>query len=250
MKASASASSPDVEVPIDDALIAAGPLDVPPEFLDWDAPLHGRISDVFGPRDDGSVHDAIDVAAGVGSEVKAPADMRVVYVGYRTKAGRFILADTVDGAYELTFAHLSHVDVVDGQRVGRGTTLGLTGITGSVTGPHLHFRIETIDDDGGRTAIDPLSVIPAERIQNGADVTDAAAAPAQGTRDGDVDDAIDHAIDHGVDDPRGDAEDDLGVARGGVDDDLGVEGGALPVDDDLGVEGSKPTVDDDVGVEQ
>jgi murein DD-endopeptidase MepM/ murein hydrolase activator NlpD len=124
----------------------------------WLPPVVGRISQHFGDRQDGSLHDAVDIVAPVGTEVLAPCDVRISYVGYRTNAGRFLIADGEgkDGdRYEFTFAHLSHVSVAEGQHVGRGDVVALTGITGTVTGPHLHFRAERLEKNG-RTAIDPL----------------------------------------------------------------------------------------------
>lgn len=147
--------SADLDVVVAPMPEESGAVDAKPSWL---PPVVGRISQHFGARhdegrEDGSLHDAIDIAAPVGTEVLAPCDMRVSYIGYRTNAGRFLIADG-DG-YEFTFAHLSHVDVVEGQRVGRGDVVALTGITGTVTGPHLHFRAEKIEKNG-RTAIDPL----------------------------------------------------------------------------------------------
>lgn len=130
---------------------------------DWLPPVVGRITSTFGMREDDTMHDAVDIAAPVGTDVAAPLDLRISYIGYRTKAGRFIIADTLDGRFELTFAHLSHVDVVEGQRVARGELLALTGVSGAVTGPHLHFRVEKVAG-GERVAIDPLTVIAAQKI--------------------------------------------------------------------------------------
>lgn len=136
--------------------------------LGWGVPLQGRITTPFGERPDGSAHDAIDIAAPMGTAVRAPADLVVRTIAYQTRAGRYVTADVqrADGSfsgpgYRLTFAHLSHVDAVEGQRVAAGTMLGLVGLSGTASGPHLHLRVEQVTSTGevtARTAIDPLTV--------------------------------------------------------------------------------------------
>lgn len=139
-------------------------------LLGWGEPIDGRITSPFGPRDrDDSFHDAIDLAAAIGSKVVAPTKLRIRTVAYQARAGRYIVADVVndDGVVEwrLTFAHLSQVAVFEGDTIARGETLGLIGLSGSASGAHLHFRIEAIAGSAGgavgaRVAIDPLAAIP------------------------------------------------------------------------------------------
>lgn len=65
--------------------------------------------------------------------------------------------------YRLTFAHLSEVTVAEGQVAQRGHVLGASGATGRVTGPHLHFRAQWIDDGlfrDKKLSVDPLGLIP------------------------------------------------------------------------------------------
>jgi hypothetical protein len=65
------------------------------------------------------------------------------------------------------------VQVSDGQIVQRGQTLGLSGATGQVTGPHLHFRVEWVDDGVFRdksVSVDPLGLI-SESVFSGAPPT-------------------------------------------------------------------------------
>ena len=52
------------------------------------------------------------------------------------------------------FAHMSRVDVREGQTVERGAVVGLVGATGRVTGAHLHW---TLRANGAR--VDPLSLL-------------------------------------------------------------------------------------------
>ena len=142
--------------------------------LGWVVPVQGRITTPFGDRPDGSPHDAIDIAAPMGTPVRAPADLVVRTIAYQTRAGRYVTADIVRGdgsfsgpGYRLTFAHLPNVDAMEGQRVAAGTMLGLVGLSGTASGPHLHLRVEQVtstEDGPERTAIDPLTVFSEAEI--------------------------------------------------------------------------------------
>lgn len=60
-----------------------------------------------------------------------------------------------------TYAHLSSVNVSEGQSVGAGDQIGATGNSGRSTGPHLHYEIGTVDGKGNYTADRSASVASA-----------------------------------------------------------------------------------------
>ena len=57
------------------------------------------------------------------------------------------------GGLNSAFMHLSRIDVAVGTQVRRGQPLGLVGMTGRATGPHLHWSMKWRD-----ARIDPLLV--------------------------------------------------------------------------------------------
>nr|WP_307774476.1 M23 family metallopeptidase [uncultured Cetobacterium sp.] len=64
----------------------------------------------------------------------------VSYVGYMNGYGKIIKINHGNG-YETRSAHLNKIYVKKGQRVDEGQVIGQTGMSGRVTGPHLHFEI-------------------------------------------------------------------------------------------------------------
>ncbi len=110
-----------------------------------------RYGGVFLP---GVVHTGIDIPAEIGVPVLAAGSGRVVWAGYGLFTGSEDLADPYglavairhDFGYQqeylfTVYGHLSRVDVARGQQVQAGEVIGLTGETGKVTGPHLHFEV-------------------------------------------------------------------------------------------------------------
>jgi len=86
-------------------------------------------------------HEGLDIANDAGTSVFATGDGVVEYAG-RTQGGYGILVELSHGfGYTTAFAHLSKVLVKEGQRVKRGDLIALSGRTGLVSGPHLHYEV-------------------------------------------------------------------------------------------------------------
>lgn len=109
-------------------------------------PVLGPITGVFGTRRilngrPRAPHNGVDVAAPSGTPVGAAADGVVVLA----RRDMFFTGMTViiDHGHGLTsvYAHMSRLLVEPGQKVARGTPIGHVGMTGRVTGPHLHWGI-------------------------------------------------------------------------------------------------------------
>jgi len=109
-------------------------------------PVTGRISSPFGWRSDpfGSgrreFHNGIDIAALMGTPIRAAMGGRVSAVGFDNVLGNFVIITHPRG-YRTLYAHLSRVRVRQGADVGSGQIIGDVGSTGRSTGPHLHFGV-------------------------------------------------------------------------------------------------------------
>lgn len=94
----------------------------------------------------GKGHNGIDIAAQIGTPVKAALAGTVRGVGDTGSVkgcysyGRWVLVEHGNGLDTL-YAHLSHIGVSTGQSVGEGQLIGYSGQTGYATGPHLHFGV-------------------------------------------------------------------------------------------------------------
>lgn len=86
-------------------------------------------------------HMGIDYAAPTGTPVQTIGDGRVVFAGAKGGDGNLVKVEHSNG-YTTYYMHLSQILVHDGQRVEQGQRIGLVGMTGLATGPHLDFRIQ------------------------------------------------------------------------------------------------------------
>ena len=82
----------------------------------------------------------VDLAAAVGTTVRAALDGKVVVIGNNPVLGNYILIRH-QISYSTLYGHLSQVWVSRGATVTRGQRIGAVGNTGKSTGPHLHFEI-------------------------------------------------------------------------------------------------------------
>lgn len=128
-------------------------------------------------------HKAIDIAALSGSPVYAAEDGTVSYVqiwdgSYDTTGmmsyGHMVEIRHADGNTTL-YAHLSEINVQQGEKVVRGQRIGRVGSTGNSTGPHLHF--EVITSEGKADPAEYLWTMPGEWIMGYAADTEAGISP-------------------------------------------------------------------------
>ncbi|MFQ5835311.1 MAG: peptidoglycan DD-metalloendopeptidase family protein [bacterium] len=121
-------------------------------------PVQGWISSGYGSRRDPfskrkEFHQALDLVAPWGTPVKAAAQGRVVYAGWRQAYGLTVKMEDGHG-YSTVYGHLSRILVKRGAWVEKGEIIGRLGSSGRSTGPNLHFEVWF----RGKT-IDPLNLM-------------------------------------------------------------------------------------------
>ena len=122
------------------------------DFLDgfvW--PAKGRISGVYGSQrilngEPRRPHFGVDVAAPVGTLVRAPADGLVTLANNDMFfSGGTLIVDHGHGLSS-SFLHLSAILVKEGQHVHQGDPIAKVGATGRASGPHLDWRMNLLGD--------------------------------------------------------------------------------------------------------
>jgi murein DD-endopeptidase MepM/ murein hydrolase activator NlpD len=100
-----------------------------------------------------SPHAGTDFLSGAGTPVHAPNAGRVVVARDLFFSGNTVIIDHGLGLFSM-LAHLSRIDVREGETIPVGRIVGLVGATGRVTGPHLHWALRV---NGAR--VDALSAL-------------------------------------------------------------------------------------------
>ncbi|WP_457920992.1 peptidoglycan DD-metalloendopeptidase family protein [Vibrio rotiferianus] len=105
-----------------------------------------RISSSFNPKRlhpvTGRVapHNGTDWAVPIGTPVEATGDGTVIMTRKHPYAGNYVVIEH-GSKYKTRYLHLSKILVKKGQKISRGQRIGLSGKTGRVTGPHLHYEL-------------------------------------------------------------------------------------------------------------
>ncbi|MFB6671267.1 peptidoglycan DD-metalloendopeptidase family protein [Streptomyces sp. NPDC056390] len=106
-------------------------------------------------------HTGVDFVVPTGTPLKAIAAGTVVSAGLDGAYGNEVVIQHADGKYS-QYAHMSSLSVSSGQTVTEGQQIGLSGATGNVTGPHLHFEIRTTPSYG--SDVDPIAYLRAHGV--------------------------------------------------------------------------------------
>ena len=108
-------------------------------------PAEGLIGSPFGYRKDpieGTTcfHSGVDIGKRTGAPIFAAGKGEVTFVGFESGYGLYIIVNHGDG-FETKYAHINESFVQVGDIVEKGQHIAKMGITGRVTGPHLHFEV-------------------------------------------------------------------------------------------------------------
>lgn len=111
----------------------------------------GRVGE--GDAQDGEAHEGIDIAAPIGTPIRASGGGTVEATGADAAYGMFVLLRH-PGGYETMYGHASRVLVREGDTISAGVVIGLTGNSGRSTAPHLHFEVRRQGQ-----SLDPLTLV-------------------------------------------------------------------------------------------
>jgi murein DD-endopeptidase MepM/ murein hydrolase activator NlpD len=114
-------------------------------------PVNGPVVSGFGMRW-GRMHEGIDIAVGYGTPIHAAASGTVVFSGWMSGYGNFVIIDH-GGGMATAYGHQSSI-AVGGGTVSQGQVIGYVGCTGHCFGPHLHFEVRI-----NGSPVDPLGYL-------------------------------------------------------------------------------------------
>ncbi|MCL2730959.1 MAG: LysM peptidoglycan-binding domain-containing M23 family metallopeptidase [Actinomycetia bacterium] len=106
-------------------------------------------------------HTGVDFLVWSGTPVHSVAAGTVVHAGADGAYGNDVIIKHADGKYTL-YGHLTRPLVSAGQTVTEGQEIGISGATGNVTGPHLHFEVRTTPNYG--SDIDPVAYLASHGV--------------------------------------------------------------------------------------
>ena len=121
-------------------------------------PVPGESTSSFGRRsvfngEPRNPHSGTDFRSGQGTPIAAPSRGTVVLAEDLYFSGNCVILDHGWGLYSF-FAHLSEIDVEEGDDVAQGDIVGKVGATGRVTGPHLHWTVRL-----NNARVDPIALM-------------------------------------------------------------------------------------------
>ncbi|HUR49374.1 MAG TPA: M23 family metallopeptidase [Acidimicrobiales bacterium] len=151
-------AAPSVEArpdPLREAVALRDPKPMRPSRPAKVRPVTGAVTGLFGENRGGRPHAGVDLDGEIGDPVVSAGAGLVVHAGPPPQGmsgyGNVVIVNHPDGTQAM-YAHLSAIATLPGTVVEPGTLIGAVGVSGSVTGSHLHWEMRI-----GDTPIDPLA---------------------------------------------------------------------------------------------
>ncbi len=119
-------------------------------------PIAGAVRRGFIPRTRSTdYHEGIDIRTPVGTAVRASAAGKVLFAGDEPRQfGKLVVVEH-EGGWQSAYAFLSRITVKEGDNVGQGERVGLSGQTGRARGPELHYEMRR-----NNRPVDPAEHLP------------------------------------------------------------------------------------------
>ncbi len=133
--------------------------------LQFKLPVAGRFSSPFGLKrffnqQARKPHSGLDIAAAEGTPILAPADGKIINTGDYFFNGNTIFIDHGQGLVTM-YCHMNSIEVKTGTQVKSGQQIGTIGMTGRVTGPHLHWGVSL-----NNVRVEPKLLLPKQYQQD------------------------------------------------------------------------------------
>ncbi len=103
-------------------------------------------------------HKGIDLAGPIGTPIYATGDGLVSRASWFSSYGLYVAIEH-GGQIQTRYAHMSSLNVAEGQWVKKGEVIGFIGTTGRSTGPHLHYEVRVAGE-----AVNPLPYMSGGQI--------------------------------------------------------------------------------------
>jgi murein DD-endopeptidase MepM/ murein hydrolase activator NlpD len=117
-------------------------------------PVHGQVIAGFGPKTDGQRNNGIDIAVPENTPIKAADDGVVIYSGNELKSFGNLVLVRHNNDYITAYAHAKELRVKRGDSIKSGEVIGMSGQTGNIETPQVHFEIRK-----GSTPVDPMQLL-------------------------------------------------------------------------------------------
>jgi murein DD-endopeptidase MepM/ murein hydrolase activator NlpD len=139
--------------------VAEVPTDAAALSMRW--PVKGKVISGFGAKPNGLKNEGINISVPEGTSIRAAEGGVVAYAGNELKGYGNLILIRHAGGYVTAYAHAKSLNVKRGDTVKRGDVIAISGQTGAVQSPQLHFEVRK-----GASALDPYKYLSSSTAMN------------------------------------------------------------------------------------